>query len=212
MTHWIRQETAQKILGHEKGALYPWRTINGEEASTYFPLGTAQYHVNADIAYAFKLYLDITGDDAFLVDEAAEVLVETARVWADVGCFAECKDNKYCICAVTGPDEYNAIVDNNFYTNLMARENIRDAKWALEKMKEIDKDAYDALVKKIDFKEEEIDYWDRIIENMYFPYDEKMQIYPQDDGFLMRKPLGWVKDSWRKETFALWKLSSIVCL
>lgn len=55
----------------------------------------------------------------------------------------------------------------------MARENIRDAKWALEKMKEIDKDAYDALVKKIDFKEEEIDYWDRIIENMYFPYDEK---------------------------------------
>ena len=84
--------------------------------------------------------------------------------------------------------EYNAIVDNNFYTNLMARENIRDAKWALEKMKEIDKDAYDALVKKIDFKEEEIDYWDRIIENMYFPYDEKMQIYPQDDGFLMRKP------------------------
>lgn len=177
-----------KILGHEKGALYPWRTINGEEASTYFPLGTAQYHVNADIAYAFKLYLDITGDDKFLVDEAAEVLVETARVWADVGCFAECKDNKYCICAVTGPDEYNAIVDNNFYTNLMARENIRDAKWALEKMKEIDKDAYDALVKKIDFKEEEIDYWDRIIENMYFPYDEKMQIYPQDDGFLMRKP------------------------
>ena len=132
-----------KILGHEKGALYPWRTINGEEASTYFPLGTAQYHVNADIAYAFKLYLDITGDDEFLVDEAAEVLVETARVWADVGCFAECKDNKYCICAVTGPDEYNAIVDNNFYTNLMARENIRDAKWALEKMKEIDKDDYD---------------------------------------------------------------------
>ena len=123
-----------KILGHEKGALYPWRTINGEEASTYFPLGTAQYHVNADIAYAFKLYLDITGDDKFLVDEAAEVLVETARVWADVGCFAECKDNKYCICAVTGPDEYNAIVDNNFYTNLMARENIRDAKWALEKI------------------------------------------------------------------------------
>lgn len=75
-----------KILGHMKGALYPWRTINGEEASTYFPLGTAQYHINADIAYAFKLYLDITGDDQYLIDKAAEVLVETARVWADVGC------------------------------------------------------------------------------------------------------------------------------
>lgn len=67
----------------------------------------------------------------------AEVLIETARVWADVGCFAECKDNKYCICAVTGPDEYNAIVDNNFYTNLIARENLRSAVWALNKSKEI---------------------------------------------------------------------------
>lgn len=55
-----------RVLGHEKGALYPWRTINGQEASTYFPLGTAQYHINADIAYAFKLYLDVTGDMEFL--------------------------------------------------------------------------------------------------------------------------------------------------
>ena len=177
-----------KILGHMKGALYPWRTINGEEASTYFPLGTAQYHINADIAYAFKLYLDITGDDQYLIDKAAEVLVETARVWADVGCFAECKDNKYCICAVTGPDEYNAIVDNNFYTNLMARENIRSAMWALDRMKNLDKNAYNKLVEKLELEDEELEYWEKIINNMYFPFDEKLQIYPQDDGFLMRKP------------------------
>ena len=111
----------------QKGALYPWRTINGEEASTYFPLGTAQYHINADIAYAFWLYVSVTGDMEFFKDMAAEVFVETARVWADVGYFAECKGGKYCICAVTGPDEYNAITDNNFYTNLMGRENIRYA-------------------------------------------------------------------------------------
>lgn len=177
-----------RILGHTKGALYPWRTINGEEASTYFPLGTAQYHINGDIAYAYKLYFDITGDYDFLIEKGAEVLIETARVWADVGCFAECKDNKYCICAVTGPDEYNAIVDNNFYTNLIARENLRSAVWALNKVKELDKEAYNKLVKKLDFSEDEVEYWERIIENMYFPYDEKLQIYPQDDGFLMRKP------------------------
>lgn len=76
-----------KILGHEKGALYPWRTINGEEASTYFPLGTAQYHVNADIAYAFKLYLDITGDDKFLVDEAQKFLSKRQESGLMVGCF-----------------------------------------------------------------------------------------------------------------------------
>lgn len=161
-----------KVLGHMKGALYPWRTINGKEASTYFPLGTAQYHINADIAYAFKLYLDITGDDQYLIDRAAEVLVETARVWADVGCFAECKDNKYCICSVTGPDEYNAIVDNNFYTNLMARENIRSAMWALDRMKSLDEDAYNKLVEKLELEDEELEYWERIINNMYFPFDE----------------------------------------
>ncbi len=177
-----------RVLGHDKGALYPWRTINGEEASTYFPLGTAQYHINADIAYAFKLYVDVNDDFDYLKDKAAEVLCETARVWADVGSFSEYVGNKYCICAVTGPDEYNAIVDNNFYTNLMARENLRDAIWALNKIKEKDQLAYDNLFKKIDLKDEEIEYWKKIIENMYFPYDEKRGVYPLDDGFMKRKP------------------------
>ncbi|WP_394871641.1 glycoside hydrolase family 65 protein [Clostridium perfringens] len=177
-----------RVLGHDKGALYPWRTINGGEASTYFPLGTAQYHINADIAYAFKLYVDVNDDFHYLKDKAAEVLCETARVWADVGSFSEYVGNKYCICAVTGPDEYNAIVDNNFYTNLMARENLRDAIWALNKIKEKDKLSYDSLIKKIDLKDEEIEYWKKIIENMYFPYDEKRGVYPLDDGFMKRKP------------------------
>lgn len=177
-----------KELGHPSGALYPWRTINGEEASTYFPLGTAQYHVNADIAYAFWLYVTVTGDMDYLKERAAEVLCETARVWADVGCFAECRENRYCICAVTGPDEYNAIVDNNFYTNLMARENLRNALEALELLKAQDKAAYGKLVDKISLKGEETAYWQRIVDHMYFPYDEGRQVYPMDDGFMMRKP------------------------
>lgn len=177
-----------RVLGHEKGALYPWRTINGKEASTYFPLGTAQYHINADIAYAFRLYVDVSGDYDYLEERAAEVLIETARVWANVGCFAPCRGGRYCICAVTGPDEYNAIVDNNFYTNLMARENIKDALWALRTIGERNYPALEKLIHKLGVTEEEIRYWEKIVENMYFPYDEERGIYPLDDGFLMRKP------------------------
>lgn len=187
--HTLDQARARaKVLGHETGALYPWRTINGEEASTYFPLGTAQYHINGDIAYAFQLYVDVTGDTQFLKEMAAEVLCETARVWADVGCFAESKGNKYCICAVTGPDEYNAIVDNNFYTNLMARENIRYALNALSRLKETEPEFYQEFVRRLSITDQETEYWKRIVENMYFPYDEKRKVYPLDDGFMMRKP------------------------
>jgi alpha,alpha-trehalose phosphorylase len=176
-----------KDLGHNGGVLFPWRTINGKEASTYFPLGTAQYHINADIAYAFSQYVRTSGDYAYLCEKAAEVLCETARVWADVGSFAECRGGKYVICAVTGPDEYNAIVDNNFYTNLMARENLRDALWALSWMKDHNPSALQKLKEKINLEDDEITAWQNIADNMYFPFDEKRGVYLQDDGFMMRK-------------------------
>lgn len=177
-----------RILGHEKGALYPWRTINGEEASTYYPLGTAQYHINADIAYALSLYLTVTGDVEFFKAMGAEILIETARIWADVGSFASCKGGKYCICDVTGPDEYNVLVDNNFYTNLMAREHLRDAVGAVEYLQKQDAACLEKLIRKLDFSLEEVNLWKEIIEKMYFPYDEERQVYPMDDGFMMRKP------------------------
>lgn len=168
------------VLGHPAGALYPWRTINGEEASTYFPLGTAQYHINGDIAYAIWQYYEATGDYEFLRDYGAEMLVETARVFADVGCFAECRGGKYCICAVTGPDEYNAIVDNNLYTNLLAQENLYAALRSLELL---GADGEHLLV-----SAEEKAHWQRVADNMYLPYDEKLGVYLQDDGFMLRKP------------------------
>lgn len=177
-----------RILGHEKGALYPWRTINGEEASTYYPLGTAQYHINGDISYALSLYLQVTGDVEYLKEKGAEILIETARVWADVGSFAKCKGGKYCICDVTGPDEYNVLVDNNFYTNLMARENLRDAVNAVEYLETHAPECLKALEEKLEFSTEETLLWKEIIEKMYFPYDEERQVYPMDDGFMMRKP------------------------
>ena len=177
-----------RVMGHLQGALFPWRTINGEEASTYYPLGSAQYHINADISYAVNLYYQVTGDEEFMIEQGAEILIETARVWADVGSFAEGKEGKYCICSVTGPDEYNVLVDNNFYTNLMARENLRDALEAVKLLEVKAPQKLEELKERLGFTREETPLWEEIIEKMYFPYDEKRQIYPMDDGFMMRKP------------------------
>src|SRR5262249_43022685 len=113
-----------KQLGH-RGAMFPWRTISGEEASAYYAAGTAQYHINADIMYALRKYVQATGDESFLRDYGAEMLVETARLWRDLGFYSDAKGGKFCINSVTGPDEYNTVVNNNAYTNLMARENLR---------------------------------------------------------------------------------------
>ena len=120
-----------KELGH-RGAMFPWRTISGEEASAYYAAGTAQYHINADIMYALRKYVQATGDELFLRDYGAEMLVETARLWVDLGFYSDAKGGKFCINGVTGPDEYNAVVNNNAYTNLMARENLRYATQVVE--------------------------------------------------------------------------------
>src|SRR5256885_10540781 len=136
-----------KQLGH-RGAMFPWRTISGEEASAYYAAGTAQYHINADIMYALRKYVQATGDELFLRDYGAEMLVETARLWLDLGFYSEAKGGKFCINGVTGPDEYNTGVNNNAYTNLMARENLRYAAQTVERLRVSEPDAYNALVHK----------------------------------------------------------------
>jgi len=174
-------------LGH-RGAMFPWRTISGEEASAYYAAGTAQYHINADIMYALRKYVQATGDESFLRDCGAEMLVETARLWLDLGFYSDAKGGKFCINSVTGPDEYNTVVNNNAYTNLMARENLRYAAQTVEALRATDPDAYNALVHKTALEPSEVDAWTRAANSMYVPYDEKLKIIPQDDSFLDREP------------------------
>jgi alpha,alpha-trehalose phosphorylase len=174
-------------LGHQ-GAMFPWRTINGEEASAYYAAGTAQYHINADIMYALRKYVQATGDESFLQDCGAEMLVETARLWLDLGFYSDVKEGKFCINSVTGPDEYNTVVNNNAYTNLMARENLRYAAQTIEAMRATKPDAYNALAHKTDLQPPEVEAWIRAADSMYMPYDEKLKIVPQDDSFLDREP------------------------
>jgi alpha,alpha-trehalose phosphorylase len=175
------------LLGH-RGAMFPWRTISGEEASAYYAAGTAQYHINADIMYALRKYVQATGDEAFLRDYGAEMLVETARLWLDVGFYSDAKGGKFCINSVTGPDEYNTVVNNNAYTNLMARENLRYAAQTVEALRSTDPGAFNALVDRTALEHSELEGWIRAAESMYVPYDEKLNIIPQDDSFLDREP------------------------
>jgi alpha,alpha-trehalose phosphorylase len=176
-----------KQLG-QRGAMFPWRTISGEEASAYYAAGTAQYHINADIMYALRKYVQATGDEQFLRDCGAEMLVETARLWVDLGFYSDQKGGKFCINGVTGPDEYNAVVNNNAYTNLMAGENLRYAAQTVEALRTTTPDVYNGLVHKTGLEPSEAEAWRRAAESMYVPYDENLKIIPQDDDFLDREP------------------------
>ncbi len=174
-------------MSHDKGALFPWRTINGEECSGYFPAGTAQYHINADIAYAIKKYIEVTQDYEFLLLYGAEILFETARLWADLGFFNSEKEGRFCINCVTGPDEYTAIVNNNFYTNLMAKENMEYAYKIAEWMKIEHTEYYNRLVAAIGLESEEVGLWKEAAGKMYLPNSQKHGIHPQDDSFLEKE-------------------------
>ena len=173
---------------NQRGAMYPWRTINGEEASAYYAAGTAQYHINADIMYALKKYVQATEDEEFLFDEGVEMLVETARLWRSLGFYSPRNDGQFCIHCVTGPDEYNTVVDNNVYTNLMARENLRYAAETVEQVRDRRPDLFTALVHKTRLDPSEVQEWKQAADRMFVPYDERLQITPQDDQFLNQEP------------------------
>ncbi len=183
----LDQARQRALEVNQKGALFPWRTISGEEASAYYAAGTAQYHINADIMYALKKYVEITGDNSLLYNEGAEMLVETARLWADLGFYSERNGGKFCIHGVTGPDEYTTVVNNNTYTNLMARMNLNFAAETVATMRDAYPDHYETLVYRTGLEPEEIEEWQQAADMMYIPFDERLGIHPQDDNFLDRE-------------------------
>ncbi|ORJ60643.1 glycoside hydrolase family 65 protein [Geothermobacter hydrogeniphilus] len=172
---------------NQEGALFPWRTINGEEASAYYAAGTAQYHINADIVYALKKYVEASDDISLLYNEGAEILVETARLWYDLGFFNPREQGQFCIHGVTGPDEYTTVVNNNTYTNLMARMNLLFAAETVTRMRQEAPDYYATLRHRTGLRESEICDWGKAAARMYIPYDEETGIHPQDDNFLDRE-------------------------
>jgi len=156
-----------------RGAAFPWRTIQGQECSSYWPAGTAAFHINADIAAAVSRYLAATGDEQFERETAVPLLVETARLWRSLGHHDPA--GNFRIDGVTGPDEYSAVTDNNVYTNLMAQRNLRAAADVAERHPE------PAAVLGVD--DEEMANWRDAAQRMVIVYDETLGVHPQSERF-----------------------------
>ncbi|WP_329459450.1 glycoside hydrolase family 65 protein [Streptomyces sp. NBC_01497] len=165
------QDRAEQ-LGLE-GAAFPWRTIEGSECSAYWPAGTAAFHVNADIASAAVRYVSATGDERFEREIAVELLVETARLWRSLGHHDH--HGVFHIDGVTGPDEYSAAMDDNTYTNLMARANLHDAADAAER--------HPRRAAELGVDDEESAAWRDAADAMNMPYNSELGVHEQHAGF-----------------------------
>ncbi len=160
------------VLGLE-GAAFPWRTIRGHECSSYWPAGTAAFHINADIADAVVRYQNATDDEGFAGDEGLELLVNTARLWRSLG-HHDAVGN-FRIDGVTGPDEYSAIADNNVYTNLMAQRNLRAAAAAVERFAD--------RAAEFGVDTEEAAAWRDAAEAVLLPFDDDLGVHCQSEEF-----------------------------
>jgi alpha,alpha-trehalose phosphorylase len=186
-------------MSHASGALYPWRTIAGEECSAYYPAGTAQYHINADVAYSIRLYLLATGDFDFIAQYGAEIVLETARIWIGLGSYD--RQQRFCINEVTGPDEYTALVNNNYYTNAMARMHMTFAADVAERLRAERPEEYTRVAAAVGLEESEIAAFRAASAAMRLPYDADLGIHEQDDSFLSKKP--WDFENTPKENYPL---------
>ena len=183
-----------KLLGFDKGAaLYPMVTMDGTECHNEWEITFEEIHRNGAIAFAIFNYVRYTGDEAYLADYGLEVLLAIARFWSQRVTWSDDKQ-QYVMLGVTGPNEYENNVNNNWYTSTLAVWCMQYALEVADKVKATDKTKYDALVAKISFDaDKEGARFKDIIAKMYYPYDEKQQIFLQQDGYLDKEQI-LVKD------------------
>ncbi|MDR2585062.1 MAG: glycoside hydrolase family 65 protein, partial [Prevotellaceae bacterium] len=183
-----------KKLGFSGGAaLYPMVTMNGEECHNEWEITFEEIHRNGAIAYAIYNYIQYTGDRDYLADYGIEVLLAIARFWAQRITWSQ-ERNKYVMLGVTGPNEYENNVNNNWYTNYIACWCMSYAKESMEWVKETHPQRYKEVVKKTDFDETaEWTLWVDIAEKMHLPEDKDRQIFLQQDGYLDKEQI-LVKD------------------
>ncbi|WP_440895497.1 glycoside hydrolase family 65 protein [Amphibacillus sp. Q70] len=176
------KENARK-LGFEKGALYPMVTMNGEECHNEWEITFEEIHRNGAIAYAIYNYVNYTGDKSYLGEYGIEVLVEISRFWEERVNYVPHKD-VYMILGVTGPNEYENNVNNNWYTNLISSWTMRYTIDVLNHLQETDQELYQQWIDKLQLKQAEVKQWEEIIAKMYYPKDEEKEIFLQQDNFL----------------------------
>ncbi|SKA90643.1 maltose phosphorylase [Caloramator quimbayensis] len=175
------KENAKKL--GLKGALYPMVTMNGEECHNEWEITFEEIHRNAAISYAIYSYVRYTGDEEYLSDYGFEVLVEISRFWESRVNYNPLKD-KYMILGVTGPNEYENNVNNNWYTNTMAAWNLSYTLKVCEILKKKYPEKYKVLKEKLKLQDIEFEKWQDIINKMYYPYVESLKIFEQQDGYM----------------------------
>lgn len=176
-------ENAKKLGFTGGAALYPMVTMNGEECHNEWEITFEEIHRNGAIAFAIYNYYRYTGDYSYIPEMGLEVLIGIARFWSQRATFSKDKD-QYVILGVTGPNEYENNVNNNWYTNYLARWCIRFALEQLSKVKDGYKEDYHRIVGHTKLTDTEIEKWKKVADNLYFPYSETHGVYLQQDGFL----------------------------
>ena len=177
-------ENAEKLGFTDGAALYPMVTINGEECHNEWEITFEEIHRNGAIAYAIYNYINYTGDRDYLAPYGFEVLLALSRFWSQRVNWSDEK-NKFVMLGVTGPNEYENNVNNNFHTSYMAVWTLKYTLAAISYLKKEHHLLYEDLVRKHRFMEDnETTRWKKIISEMYFPYDFTRKIYLQQDGFL----------------------------
>jgi maltose phosphorylase len=176
-------ENAAKLGFTNGAALYPMVTMNGEECHNEWEITFEEIHRNGAIAFAIYNYYRFTGDYSYIPEKGLEVLIGIARFWHQRATLSAQK-NQYVILGVTGPNEYENNVNNNFYTNYIAKWCIDYTVEQLAKVKDEYSTDYDRILAKANLDAEEIRKWKKVSDNMYFPYSEEFGVYLQQDGFL----------------------------
>ncbi len=182
-------ENAKKLGFTDGAAFYPFVTMNGEECHNEWEITFEEVHRTSAMAYAIRDYINYTGDAAYLNDCGLEVLIGISRFWTQRVNWSTDK-NKYVMLGVTGPNEYENNVNNNWYTNYLAAWTLRYTTWAIDQVKKSDVKRYNEIVGQISFKEkEETTKWKDITDKMYYAEDPKRGIFLQQDGFLDKELL-----------------------
>lgn len=176
-------ENAAKLGFINGAALYPMVTMNGEECHNEWEITFEEIHRNGAIAFAIFNYYRFTGDYSYIPEMGLEVLIGIARFWQQRATLSY-KNNKYVILGVTGPNEYENNVNNNFYTNYIAKWCIDYTAEQIAKVKEEYPADYNRIMAKANLDAEEVKKWKNVADNMYFPYSEEHGVYLQQDGFL----------------------------
>lgn len=176
-------ENAGKLGFSNGAALYPMVTMNGEECHNEWEITFEEIHRNGAMVFAIYNYLRYTGDYSYVPEMGLEVMIAIARFWQQRATYSQ-RAQQYMILGVTGPNEYENNVNNNWYTNYLAKWCIDQAISHIEKVKEEYRDDYDRILKVTNITDREIASWKDVADNMYQAYDEKLGIYLQQDGFL----------------------------